>query len=163
MKRFILELKKARHAYLFTALGILLIVFPNQIGDAAPYIVGAAALLYAFVNLLVCLKFPEAGLSLGDSVVKAVIGLVSLMLKDKAISVLGVIWAVVSLHEVADEIDEYYKTKNISLLSVGSIIVTIVFAAMLMMDPFDHFNTHLRILGLEMVAASFIRRRHIFH
>ena len=30
---------------------------------------------------------------------------------------------------------------------------------MLITDPFSHFNSHVRILGLEIIAAAFVRRK----
>ena len=47
----------------------------------------------------------------------------------------------------------------ISLVSGISIIVSMILAALLMMDPFAHFTMHIKILGLEMISSAFIRRR----
>jgi hypothetical protein len=38
-------------------------------------------------------------------------------------------------------------------------IISVVLAAMLMMDPFEHFNMHVRVLGLEIISTVFIRRK----
>lgn len=159
MKELILSLKKDRLVYVFVMIGLILIAFPVQVAGSIPYILGVVSLLYAIVNIIISLKFPDAETRLGDGVIKAVVGLVVLFMKAESISVLGVIWAMQSLHEVSEEIDEYHKTKKISPISTISMIVSLILAAMLMMDPFEHFNTHVRILGLEMIASAFIRRK----
>ncbi len=64
-----------------------------------------------------------------------------------------------SLQEVSEEIDDFRKTRKVSLLAAASTVLSLMLAAMLMMDPFEHFNTHVRILGLEMIASAFIRTR----
>ena len=45
------------------------------------------------------------------------------------------------------------------LLGAGALFFGILHVAMLMMDPFAHFNTHVRILGLEIIAAALVRRK----
>ena len=105
--------------------------------------------IYAFVVLgLILIVFPAQ-----------TAGAVILIMKENSISVLGIIWAMLSLQKVAEEIDECHKTKTASPVNVISIIISIVLAAMLMIDPFKHFNTHIRILGLEILISAFIRRK----
>ena len=159
MKELILNLKRDCLVYLFVVLGVILIAFPVQVAGAVPYILGVGSLLYAAVNIVISLKYPDAETRLGDGVIKAVVGVLALFMKAESISILGVIWAMQSLHEVSEEIDEYHKTKKITPISAISSIISLVLAAMLMMDPFEHFTTHVRILGLEMIASAFIRRR----
>lgn len=159
MKKVILNLKKDRQVYVFVIVGLLLIAFPKQFAGAAPYILGITALLYAAVNIFISLKYPDAQTSLGDAVIKAVIGLVLLFLKEGSIAVIGVIWAVQSLHEVADEIDEYRETKHIRVVGIISIVISVILAAMLMINPFEHFSLHIRILGLEIISSAFVRKK----
>ena len=159
MSELILHLKKDRQIYAFVVLGLILIVFPAQTAGAAPYILGIISLVYAAVNIFISLKYPDAQTRLGDAVTKAAAGAVILFMKENSISVLGIIWAMLSLQKVAEEIDECHKTKAASPVNVISIIISIVLAAMLMIDPFKHFNTHIRILGLEILISAFIRRK----
>lgn len=142
-----------------TILGLILVAFPVQVGGLIPSLMGLSSLLYALVNIIISVKYPDTQTRLGDGIVRGVTGAIVLFMKTESISVLGVIWAMQSLKEVAEEIDEYHATKRLSLVSGISIVVSIVLAAMLMMDPFEHFNTHVRILGLEILASAFIRRR----
>lgn len=159
MKKIIFGLKRDQQVKAFAFIGLLLVLFPAHAAGIAPYLLGVSLILYAAINIFISLKYPDAQTHLGGAVVKGIIGIVILLMKGNSISVLGVIWGVTSLHEVAAEIDECYKTKHISKVSLISMIISVVLAAMLMMDPFKHFNMHVRILGLEIITTVFIRRK----
>ena len=90
--------------------------------------------------------------------IQGVIGIIALFLKADSISVLGVIWGMLSLKEAAEEIDEFRKTKKFSLISGIGTLISLVLAAMLMIDPFKHFVTHVRILGIEILLYVLIRK-----
>ncbi|MBR1450454.1 MAG: hypothetical protein IJ591_01930 [Lachnospiraceae bacterium] len=159
MRSFISNLKKDKQVYVFVALGIVLILFPDRIAEYAPHIVGVALILYSVVNIFMELRFPESTISLGDAVVRGVLGVILLLETSQAIAILSIVWAVLSLNDVAEEINDFYRTRKFRLVGAVSIVLTIIFSAMLMLDPFGHFVFHIRILGLEMIAETFIRRR----
>jgi len=120
-------LKKDKQIYLFIALGIVFILFPNMIANHAPYIVGAALIIYAIVNIFMELKYPESSISLGDAIVRGVVGLILLLETNQAIAILGIVWAVFSLNDVAKEINDYYKTRKFRVIGAVGIVLTIVF------------------------------------
>ena len=159
IKFFLSNLKKDRQAYLFIALGAVLILFPDHIAAYAPYSVGVALIAYALLNIFMELKFPESEISLGGAVVRGIMGIILLMETEQAIAILGIVWAVLSLNDVGEEIDDYRKTKEFRLVGAVSIVLTIIFSALLMLDPFEHFAFHVRILGFEMIAETFIHSR----
>ena len=82
-----------------------------------------------------------------------------LLLREQSLGVIGVIWAMLSLEETAEEINEYYHTRQFSLGRLIWLVITVVLAILLMHDPFEHFVFHMRILGLEMIATAFVRWR----
>ena len=157
MKKIILALEDNRQIYAFVILGLILIIFPNAMGIAAPYILGAALLLYGIVNIVISVKYPESSVSLGDGVISVVAGGVFLAQRGNSVAILGVVWAMISLYEAAKEIDEYRKEKKINLIGIIVVIISIVLAVMLMVNPFVHFYTHVRILGLEIIAYVFVK------
>ena len=159
MRSLISNLKKDKQVYVFVALGIVLILFTDRIAEYAPHIVGVALILYSVVNIIMELRFPESTLSLGDAVVRGVLGVILLLETSQAIAILSIVWAVLSLNDVAEEINDFYRKRKFRLVGEVSIVLTIIFSAMLMLDPFGHFVFHIRILGLEMIAETFIRRR----
>ena len=161
MKKIIMALEDNRQIFAFVILGLILILFPNAMGIAAPYILGGALLLYGIINIVISVKYPESSVSLGDSVISIVTGGVLLVLGGNSVSILGVIWAMISLLEAAKEIDEFRETKKISPVGIIAVVISIVLSVMLMANPFLHFYTHVRILGLEIIANVFVKAKNI--
>ena len=159
MKKIILNLEKDRLVYLFVLLGIILIIFPTQISVAVPYILGTASIVYGIATVIISIKYPDAATRLGDGIVTGAVGVVFLLLKAESISAIGIIWAILTLHEVAEEIDDFRETKTVNLVGVISICISMALALLLLIDPFKNFSTHVRILGLEIIASAFVRRR----
>ena len=157
MKTLIMGLKDNRQVLAFVVLGLILVIFPNEVGMAAPYILGIVQILYGCLNIVISLKYPDSVVSLGGGIVNIVLGVVFLIQKWESIAIIGVIWAIISLYEAAKEIDECRKKKDHILVSIISIVITIGLAVILMIDPFEHFITHVRILGLEMIVPALIR------
>ncbi|MCR4924349.1 MAG: DUF308 domain-containing protein, partial [Lachnospiraceae bacterium] len=144
--------KKDGQVYAFLIIGIVLILFPDMMTAVAPYVIGIALIVYGTVNIFVSLKFPDSDADMGDAIVKVIIGIIILAQNDKSITTLGIIWAMQSFTEVAEEIEEYRKERKFHVSKLIFIIISIILAAMLIMDPFDHFTFHVVVLGLEMIA-----------
>ena len=161
MKKLIMGLQDNRQVFVFAVLGLLLVLFPKEIGTAAPYILGILMVLYGCLNIILSLKYDDdASLSLGDGVVHIVIGGVLLFQKGESIVLIGLVWAMISLYEAAREIDEFRKERKftpVQIIRMIGMIISIALAVLLMINPFAHFYTHVRILGLEIIAASLVR------
>ena len=138
--------------YAFVIIGLILIIFPNEMGIAAPYILGGVLLLYGILNIIVSVKYRKSFVSQGKIVISIVTGGVLLFQRGDSVSILGVVWAMISLYEAAKEIDEYRHEKKVSLISLIWIIISIGLAVLLMINPFAHFYTHVRILGIEIIV-----------
>ena len=160
MKKLIMGLKDNRQVYVFIVIGLILIIFPNAMGIAAPYVLGGLMLIYGILNTVISIKYPESAVSLGDGVISIVIGGILLIQNQNSISILGIVWAMISLYEAAKEIDECRTGKKINLGSIIGIIgtvISIVLAVILMVNPFMHFYTHVRILGLEIIIYVILK------
>ena len=81
----------------------MLIVFPNRIYSYSPYLVGVAHILYAIVNIFMKIRYPESKISLGGAVIRGVTGIILLVETEHAISIMGIMWAVLSLHAVSEK------------------------------------------------------------
>ena len=81
-KLLLSHLKKDRQIYLFVVLGLILIAIPDRIASYAPYIIGAALILYAAVNIFMELRYPESEIRLGDAVIRGVVGIISPLMGD---------------------------------------------------------------------------------
>ncbi len=152
-------LKNDKQQYLFIPLGIVFILFANRITSYAPYIAGAVLILYAAINVFTAIRYPESGINLGDAVIRGIVGIILLLETKQAIAILGIVWAVISLNDAAKEINDYFRTKKFRIIGAVGIVFTIIISALLMLDPFEHFSFHVRILGIEMIAETLIRRR----
>ena len=83
-----------------------------------------------------------------------VMGLMIMYLKAESINIIGVMWAIFSLKEVSEEIDQMWKEKHVHIFCLLSSVVTVSLAIMLMIDPFDHFSTHIKVLGLMIISTT---------
>ena len=97
----------------------------------------------------------------GRTVLFLVLGAAILYHGDESIGMIGSIWAMLSLLEVAETIDEAAAEKHITALRCAAIIVSTALAVMLLFAPFEHFTTHVRILGAELMVSIFTRRRNL--
>lgn len=158
-KLLINMLKKDKQIYIFIPLGIVFILFAGKVSVYAPYIVGAALIVYAVINIFMAIRYPESEVNLGDAVIRGVVGVILLLETEQAIAILGIVWAVISLNDAAKEINDYHRTKKFRIIGAVGIVFTIIISALLMLDPFEHFAFHVRILGIEMIAETLIRRR----
>ncbi len=151
--------EKDQQVYVFAIIGIVLIIFPDVITALAPYIIGIALVVYSVINIITGIKHPDSEVRLGDAVIKGILGLIILFQEEKSISVIGIIWAMESFYETAEEIDKYKAKRKFHIISLLSMIISIILAASLIMDPFEHFTVHVIVLGIEMIVTVFIRSR----
>ncbi len=149
--------KEDHQVYIFVIAGIILILFPEVLTAFVPYIVGVALIVYAVINIFTAIKAPDSEARLGDAIIKGILGIVILVQEDKSISMIGTIWAMESLYEIAEEIDEFRKEKKVRILNLVVMIIMTVLAVTLIMDPFEHFTVHVVVLGIEMIATVIMR------
>ncbi len=161
MKKFILTLEKDYMVVMLMAVGVLLILFPDQISVYAPHVVGAGLCIFSVYNLFVSLKYPESDAELGQSLISMAMGAVLLLQAGDAAAIdkLGVIWAVRTLSEASMEITEMYEHKKARVIDIIEITISAALAVLLLMNPFHHFSFHVRILGIEILISAFVRRR----
>ena len=157
MKKFIYTLEKSYQLIFFAVLGLALVIVPQHIVKAVPYVLGVGLILLAILNAWQCYKDPARAAHPGRSVVYLAVGLVALLIRADALGTLGVIWAMLILMECAEEFDEMFHEREIHPIPLVWSLISIVLAVMLMHDPVEHFVFHMRILGLEIIAYSAIR------
>lgn len=161
MKKLIIGLDKDWLAFLSGLIGILLIIFPEQLTNITPWLLGSMLLVHGITSAVVFFKYKDENSDPGAIIIYVVLGTAILVHNSDAIGVIGAIWAMISLREVAEEITEAYKEKHFSVFRVIMSIISVALAVMLLFDPFEHFSLHVRVLGLEMLNSVFVRRHHI--
>ena len=159
MKQLIKGLKNDYLVYALAVFGVALVFFPHYIVRAVPYLMGVGLIAYGAFNLYAILSSGNREAHPGAQIVHIAVGLVALILREDATVMLGVIWAWLVLHEVAEEVDEYYHTRELHVLRMLWAAVSLVLAVMLMHKPAHHFVFHMRILGLETLVMAFLRIR----
>ncbi|MBQ8087067.1 MAG: hypothetical protein IJ234_01430 [Clostridia bacterium] len=157
MKHIILGLKDNRQVFVFVALGAVLIALAEHIVGILPGLVGIVLIAYAVLNVMVAFGFRDSGIQPGHWLVELVLGVVILIQHENAIDIIGVVLAMLTLFNAADEINEMYEQGRVQWLALMWILVSAALAYLLLHDPFEHIMAHIRILGLEMIANAFIR------
>ena len=157
-KKHLLTLEDSTQIVLFGIIGMLLILFPETLSDAVPYLAGISLLLYGLICLIHCIAYRDETAEPGFDVMYIVLGVAILIRHKDALGVIGSIWAMFTMIEVAEDANWAYHTKQkfspIRLL-IG--VVSMALAIMLIFEPFEHFAFHVRVLGAEMVLSIFAR------
>lgn len=161
MKKIIIGAERDWLVFLSALSGLALILFPEQLSNLIPFFAGIGLVLNGLASGFVCWRYHDAGAKPGRAVLFLALGISILLNSSEAIGVIGAIWAMISLNEAAEEINEAAENKHFAPLQAVMTVISIALAVMLLFDPFEHFVTHVRILGLEMIASVFIRRRNI--
>ena len=158
VKHHIITLEDEMQLALFGVVGILLIAFPEDLSDAIPYLVGLALLIYGLICLVHCVRFRDDTAEPGFDVLYIILGAAILYYRENSLGPIGSIWALFTLVEVAEEVNEaYHHRKRPSVISLLIAAASTALAIMLLFDPFEHFSFHVRILGIEMVLSIFAR------
>ncbi len=137
--------------------GALLIAIPQYIVHVVPYVMGVGLILYGCFNLIMIFRSGDREAKPGRQLLFLVVGLVSLLQRRGALATIGVLWAILTLLDCAEEINEIYETREFHLFAILWMLVEIVLSVMLMHDPMEHFVFHMRILGAEFIVHSFLR------
>ena len=164
MKKFLhsFNLNKDHVALIYALLAAILLAVPERVASVLPQIIGVVMLAYALINLLMVIFINTSETEIGDSVLSGAVGLVVFLQGESAIVTIGVIWAVLSLSETAEEMNGTFRDKSYNAANMAGYLVTIVLAVLLMFDPFEHFHMHIRILGAEMLFSVLMRRLRLF-
>lgn len=153
MKRFIKNLENKYLGILILTVGVLMLIFPQQVSAVFPYFLGGGLILRGIAAVFIALRYKDGSKGPGMAVVYCVLGTVIMILGSEAVGIIGVIWAVFSLEEVSTDFNEMWKNKRFSAFHIITAIVSVVLAVMLIIDPFEHFTVHVSVLGLEIIFS----------
>lgn len=154
MRDYILNLSNKNISIMILIVGILMVLFPENLSHVFIWALGGAMILRGILVMTLCLYYKEDEHGPGNVLLYVVMGLMIMYLKAESINIIGVMWAIFSLKEVSEEIDQMWKEKHVHIFCLLSSVVTVSLAIMLMMDPFDHFSTHVKVLGLMIISTT---------
>ena len=154
MRDYIINLSNKNISIIILIVGILMVLFPENLSHVFIWALGGAMILRGILVMILCLYYKEDEHGPGKVLLYVVMGLMIMYLKAESINIIGVMWAIFSLKEVSEEIDQMWKEKHVHIFCLLSSVVTVSLAIMLMMDPFDHFSTHVKVLGLMIISTT---------
>ncbi|SDY68051.1 hypothetical protein [Lachnobacterium bovis] len=162
MKKLLVFLNKNDQAYIFCLIGLICIVFAENVALFSPFLIGVIMTFYGGINLLIeiILNGKSFELRIGDNLIMIILGIILLVEVENTLAIMGILWAFISLKEIGEEIDEMLSERCFSKLRILVCVISTIFAIMLMVDPFHHFIFHIRVLGIEMILDVFMIKRH---
>ncbi|MBQ0064779.1 MAG: hypothetical protein KBT48_03375 [Firmicutes bacterium] len=163
MKEFILDCEHDYIAFAIALLGVLFIIFPNQVSNIAHILLGLALLFFVGFSVIGYFKYKDKQVNIGKLIVYTILAIVILMEKGDDLHSLGIMWSVVSLQNVSEEINEFFAHHKFSFVRLIMIIISLGLALLLLLDPAHHFSSHVQILGIEVISTVFIREHHLKH
>ncbi|SER43478.1 hypothetical protein [Lachnobacterium bovis] len=162
MKKMLGFLNKNDQAYVFAIIGVICLIFAEEVSVYAPSFIGGMMALYGMINLLlgIILNWKSLEFQVGNNSIMIILGIILLIEVDNTLAIMGILWAFISLKEISEEIDEMIAERVFSKSRTLVCIMSTIFAIMLMIDPFHHFIFHIRVLGIEMILDVFMIRHH---
>lgn len=148
---------KGLPVYLFIVLGVLCILFPDPIMSGVPKFGGFIIIAYALYHLYLFWRTRSREIEVGKYLIYIVLGLFVIFVKENTYETLGVIWAMLSLLEAAEEINEFFWEKHAAWYQVILAVATIGLAVLLLHGPREHFSFHIRILGAEIILNALLQ------
>lgn len=141
-------------------IGLACIVAPHAVEHALPYTLGAVMVAAAVLGLVAHLRDKEHLVSRtsGTYLVGGILGAITFAQGVEAIGYLGVFWGVLALGKAAREIDGAIAAEQSderALVRLAFAGVNIVLAILLIVSPFESFEHHLILLGVELVLYPF--------
>ena len=154
MRDYIHNLSNKNISIMILIVGILMVLFPENLSHVFIWALGGAMILRGILVMILCLYYKEDEHGPGNVLLYVVMGLMIMYLKAESINIIGVMWAIFSLKEVSEEIDQMWKEKHVHIFCLLSSVVTVSLAIMLMMDPLEHFSAHVKVLGLMIISTT---------
>jgi uncharacterized membrane protein HdeD (DUF308 family) len=158
VKKRILEHPEDYIAYALGLVGLLLILIPGRLTEAAPLLVGAGLRIWGVFDIAGIVFLGHVGEKPGRIILFIALGAAIIHNRKDGVELMGFVWAIVALSEAAEEINEFIAQKKVTVIGGLLTLISIVLAVMLLFEPFEHFSFHVRILGIEMLLSVVARQ-----
>ena len=93
-----------------------------------------------------------------------IMGLAFMIQGTNALGPIGTTWAIIGIRKAAKSLNQAIQQicmKKHFVVSIIEFLIRIMFALLLLFDPYEKFSTHIAILGLELIVIS-IRFKKLF-
>ena len=103
MRDFIHNISNKNISIIILIVGILMVIFPENLAHVFIWALGGAMILRGILVMVLCLYYREEEHGPGKVLLYVVMGVMIMYLKAKSINIIGVMWAIFSLKEVAED------------------------------------------------------------
>jgi len=166
---FLLKLDHLLEEILLPVIGIILIGLAAYITAYVGYLMGGGMLLFGALMLGHAIYHKEY-LSIDThntaiAVSLIIMGVVVLVKHDDCIAMLGYIWGIYGIYFGIEDLTELFHLvahRKKCWFVAFETIFGLVLSVLLLMHPVHHFETHVRILGFELIIAS-LHAQHFRH
>ena len=141
--------------------GALCILFPTQVADVLPFLLGSVMLAVGVMRMGVYLwdkRFLEGETpELGQDIIVLVMGVVFLCAGTEAVGLMGVVWGIIGLKKAAETINQALRQFCLhqkALLAAAEAAIRVVLALALLFNPFEKFSAHMVLLGVELILTN---------
>lgn len=146
--------------HFFTCIGLLCVIFPRQITAGLPYILGGTMAVAGITYIAAYFRsHAEADRSteLASGFVLLVIGILCVFHGAGSIGPLGTTWAIIGIRKASRSLSALIQDHSRGMgafLYFAEFLVRFVFSVMLLFYPIEKFETHIMLLGLELIVVS---------
>ena len=156
------QLLRINKIVFYVPIGIIIIIFRNNLIDNLSLIVGIPMLVFSFESLIyeiVSKNYRNESNRLGEELIKIILSATIIFAFDDNVEMISIIWGIIAiitaLKELSKSIYEIVnKRKMLFFIVIAHSIVQIVFAILLIVEPSEHVTFHLILLGVEMELES---------
>ena len=143
----------------FSALGILILIFNNYLIDKANILVGSLMILFGVEGVVIKFvkgKIKEELSKFFNDVLIIILGIILFFLgKEEQLVTLCVVWATWAILREGWEISEVfqtYKVKTIAVINIIESVIVVIISILFIFSPtLEKLHTHIIILGIELI------------
>lgn len=153
-----------------SATGIICFLYTDHVHNALPYILGIAMIGLGVVDTLrgiVTKEYAHRETKLtANGIMFLLLGIVILVNRTNADSLIGSIWGTLGLLKGAEELNEaiYCCTQKEHFLGKTlRAAIELVLGFLLLIDPISNMHHHLTVLGLELITTGWELSRDAEH
>lgn len=153
---------------LFAIIGLLCVVFSGEITAGLPYVLGGAMVVAGAVYGVAYFRDRDAWANrsseLANGLILLVVGILCVFHGANSIVPLGTTWAIIGLRKASKSLSRMIQNYGNGIefyTSLAEFLVRLTFSAMLLFYPTEKFETHVMLLGMEMIAASIRLTKHM--
>ena len=152
---------------LFAIIGLLCVLFPIRITRGLPYVLGGAMAAAGVVYSVSYFRSRPSGHSaeLASGLVLLLVGISCVLHGADSIVPLGTVWAVIGIQKASKSLAAAIERTNegsARIFSFLGFLIRLTFSMVLLFYPEEKIQTHVVLLGLELMIVSIRLTRKYF-